>query len=424
MPLHRSPLRALEGFQGNNCASPRVFGAKGDGTTDDRAAIQTTIDYLKTLPGGGTLMIDGMYRVTDTLEMDSRVSVEGVGSAVTSNATSAIYIDHATHSMFNWGAVSSGFGYTNQRISNVLLGAKQANNARVFSQDSSHPLHLLVDNVTYNEGPSFGLLGGGLWSSTSNSCVVFNNCEFSQLPTAPQLVVGNNINDSFTFRNCRFQNPSGANSRLIDMQSGNLFVTGCDFLGGTSPAGGAAGIHTGALANTRAVGNTFRVDLGADVFPAFTWAAGGRLVESGNIYVFDAFGTPTFFGPSMFTLTGVVPKLAEGSRITPRANYHRGDGNSTVTLDDYVEHVNFEALSASTVTFTLPRIFMPGQRFRLTVKNSTGGALTVVFTPYNQVGGTNPNIAAGKYATYEFIASDIVTLATYSWYFISSGYSP
>lgn len=391
---------------------------------DDRTAIQTTIDHLKTLPGGGTLVIDGLYRVSDTLEMDSRVSIEGVGSTITTSTCSALYIDHATHSLLNWGAVSSYFGYTRQRISNVLLAAKQSNNARLFSQDNTHPLQLIVDNVTFNESPSFGLLTGGVWSSALNSTASFSNCEFNSTTTSPQLFVGNNINDNFTFRNCRFQNPTGLNSRLIDMQSGNLFVTGCDFLGGTSPASGAAGIHTGALANTRAVGNTFRVDLGADVFPAFTWAAGGRLVESENIYVFDAFGTPTFFGPSMFTLAGAVPKLAEGSRITPRANYHRGDGNGSVALDDYVEHVNFEALSASTVTFTLPRIFMPGQRFRLTVKNSTGGALTVVFTPYNQVGGTNPNIASGKYATYEFIASDIVTLATYAWYFISSGYSP
>ena len=162
MPIHRSPLRAYSGLQGNNCASPRVYGAKGDGVTDDRVAIQATIDHLKTLPGGGTLLVDGLYRVTDTLEMDSRVSIEGVGSAITSSATSAIYIDHATHSMFNWGTISSGFGYTNQRISNVLLGAKQANNARVFAQDATHPLHLLVDNVTFNEGPSFGLLGDGL----------------------------------------------------------------------------------------------------------------------------------------------------------------------------------------------------------------------------------------------------------------------
>lgn len=426
MPLHLSPLRALGGFQGNNCASPRVFGAKGDGAADDRAAVQATIDHLKTLPSGGVLVIDGQFRVTDTLEMDSRVSIEGVGSTVTASTCSALYIDHATHSLLNWGAVSSSFGYTRQRISNLLFAAKQSNNARLFSQHSTHPLQLIVDNVVFNESPGLGLLGGGLWSSAVNSAVSFSNCEFNQTATAPQLFIGNNSNDNLTLRDCRFQNPTGLNSRLVDMQSGHLFVSGCDFLGGSTPLSGAAALHTGANGNTRAVGNTFRVINGSDVIPSFTWVAGARLVESDNLYLFGDFDTPTEGGHSMFTFqSGSIPKLAAGSRISGRANYHRGEGlGGSADLEDYTEHVSFEVTTLSTVNFVLPRVFMPGQRFRLTVKNSTGGSLAVVFTPSNAIGGTNPNIANGKYATYEFIAVDVVTLNTYVWYFISSGYSP
>lgn len=422
MPLFRSPVRALLGFQGNHCASPKVFGAKGDGTTDDLVPIQNTIDHLKSLTGGGTLVLDGVFRVTNTIEMDSKVSIVGVGSGITNSVSSALYLDHASNSFFHWGSIASGFGYTKQRISNVLLRGLQANSAVVFNHQNNHPLHLVVDNLTFNDSPSFGLLNGNLWNSSVNSRVIFRDCEFNQTPTAPQLLVGNNDEDWLTVDHCRFNVGTNANSRAIDMQVGNLDVLNCDFLAGTTPLSGAAWVHTGAAAMTRATHNKFR-SLTSDVMPSFTWQSGARLVESNNTYhlltgpVIDAVG-------NLFTVSGSVPVLAEGSHISPRPNYHRGDGNATVTLDDYVSHTNFTASGATTVTFTLPRIFASGQRYSLAINNSTGSALTPVFTPWNPIGGTTTNIANGKYAYYEFFAGDPVSLGTISWYHVSTGYSP
>jgi len=399
-----------------------VFGAKGDGTTNDLVAIQNTIDHLKGLTGGGTLILDGIFRVTDTIEMDSKVSIVGVGSDVTSSSSSALLLDHGSNSFFNWGSISSGFGFAKQRISNVLLRALQANSQVVFKHQNNHPLHLVVENLTFNDGSLLGLLNGSLWSSASNSNLIFRDCEFNQTPTAAQVLIGNNTEDWLTIDHCRFNIGTNANSRAIDMQSGHLDVMNCDFLIGTTPLAGAAWIHTGAAGSTRASHNKFR-SLGSDAMPSFTWQAGARLVEVNNTYSISS--GPVIDGTqSLFTVSGSVPKLAEGSRISPRANLHRGDGNGAVTLDDYVAHTNFEATSATTVTFTLPRIFMPGQRYCLTVKNSTGSALTTVFTPSNQIGGTLTNIANGKYAFYEFIAADPVTLGTYAWYHVSTGYSP
>jgi hypothetical protein len=422
MPLHRSPVRTLAGFQGNQCASPRVFGAKGDGTTDDLAAIQATINELKALPGGGTMILDGRFRVSDTIEMDSKVSIEGVGSAVTSDSSSALILNHDSHPFFNWGSIAAGFGFTQQRIKNVLLDAAQANSQPVFNHANNHPLYLIVENLTFNTSPGFGLLNGNLWNSAVNSKLVFRDCEFNQTPVAPQLFVGNGDDDLLTLDHCRFRIGSNANSRAIDMQAGNLDVINCDFLIGSTPQAGAAWIHTGPAGITRASHNKFHSPSN-DIMPSFTWQAGARLVESNNTYNILT-GPIVENSPALFTLSGSVPKLAEGSRISPRANRHRGDGNASVTLDDYVSHTNFEALTATTVTFTMPRIFMPGQHYRLTLKNSTGSSLTTVFTPWNSIGGTITNIASGKYAFYEFIAADSVTLGTYAWYHYNTGYSP
>jgi hypothetical protein len=45
--------------------SVKDFGAIGDGVTDDTAAIQAAVDYLKDTTRGGTLLLPaGTYRVT------------------------------------------------------------------------------------------------------------------------------------------------------------------------------------------------------------------------------------------------------------------------------------------------------------------------------------------------------------------------
>lgn len=55
------------------------FGAKGDGVTDDTAAIQRALDYMGTT-GGGTVLLSkaGRYRITSGLKLPSFVTLEGV----------------------------------------------------------------------------------------------------------------------------------------------------------------------------------------------------------------------------------------------------------------------------------------------------------------------------------------------------------
>lgn len=413
MPLYRSPVSALNGFQGNHHASPRVFGAKADGTTNDLVAIQNTINHLKSLPGGGTLVIDGIYRVTDTIEMDSKVSIAGVGSGITANSSSALLLDHATHSLFNWGSISSGFGYTRQRISNLLLGGLQSNNANVFNHQNNHPLDLVVENITHNEGPSAGLLNGYIWDSAINSKLVFRDCSFNQTVSAPSLFRGNNSDDTLTLDNCRLASASGINSRAVDMQSGRLGVFGCDLLSGGSPAGGAAWLHTGAAGSTRAVGNTFRAFGGA--VPSFTWQAGARLVEGSNTYD----GTSAIFT----LLSGTPAVLAAGSRIEPQLHLRRSSPSALWDLDDYVETFSYEMTGGAALSLTLPKGYVPGQRCRVMLLNSTGGTLTIVFTPNNVIGGSSPNLSSGKSASYDFVFANFLSAGSYSWSLTNSSYN-
>jgi hypothetical protein len=426
MPLYRSPLRALAGFEGNNKVSARVFGAKGDGTTNDLAALQAAVDYIKTLPGGGgTLVLDGLFRITGSLQMDTRVSIEGVGSGMNVNGCSALYIDHNLNSMLVWpAAASTGVGYVRQRISNLLLGAKQANSGTVLSNSTTPKLDLILDNVTFNESPSTGLLTSGLWTPSDNSSLTMNNCIVNVASTVSAALWAPNPQDTITLYNTKFNLPTGYAYRTINMQGGRLNVFGCEFNAGSSPVVASASfVHTGAVASTRAVGNTFR---GFDgVVPAFTWETGARLVESSNSYFFGAIDAPSDAATIGFTKTSGTPAvLNDGSSISTKPYFRRVSTSSTVLVDEYLDILAQECTGSTTVTFTLPRIYMQGQRVQIQIKNSTGAILTPVFSPYNPLGGTVIDIPIGDYAAYDFVAGDIVTAGTFVWYLVGVGASP
>jgi polygalacturonase len=59
------------------CVNVRAYGAKGDGKTDDAAAIQTAIDALTS--GGVVFFPSGVYRVESTVKLKSNVRLIGVG---------------------------------------------------------------------------------------------------------------------------------------------------------------------------------------------------------------------------------------------------------------------------------------------------------------------------------------------------------
>lgn len=63
---------------GRPYVTPADFGARGDGTTDDRAAIQAAIDQC-----GGTLFIPrlaGDYMLSDVLQLPSNITLIGIGN--------------------------------------------------------------------------------------------------------------------------------------------------------------------------------------------------------------------------------------------------------------------------------------------------------------------------------------------------------
>jgi len=60
--------------------SVKDFGAKGDGVTDDTAAIQAAINYANSIGGGSVMFPPALYYTTGTLTLKNNVDLIGVGS--------------------------------------------------------------------------------------------------------------------------------------------------------------------------------------------------------------------------------------------------------------------------------------------------------------------------------------------------------
>lgn len=58
----------------------RSYGALGDGTTDDRAALQAAIDAAAAAGGGTVYLPYGVYRISNTLTLKSKVTLRGAHS--------------------------------------------------------------------------------------------------------------------------------------------------------------------------------------------------------------------------------------------------------------------------------------------------------------------------------------------------------
>ena len=77
----------------NESVSVKDFGAVGDGTTDDTAAIQAAIDAVQTAGGGTVYVPKGQYKTTDVIRITGKVNLIGANrtdvSAIVAHHTGA-----------------------------------------------------------------------------------------------------------------------------------------------------------------------------------------------------------------------------------------------------------------------------------------------------------------------------------------------
>lgn len=353
---------ALAGVTGIvfNVKSP-TYGAAGNGTTDDTAAIQAAITAA-TVSGGTVVFPPGTYRFTATLSMATNVNLQGVGAAA-----SVLKLDHATNHGITWTSATAS---QKSVIAGLGFIRAVAGSGVFVMVDARANLRVLIDECTL-DGFTFNctsrLVGGQSGGYAGMSLEIYRSQLL--LGTGDGVALG-----SGTMRlvACRLRGTTGAFAGTFVQQLGTdgLCVALNDF--DASPVASGAFNY---LFNTRQSANG---QLGIVVANAFVSPTGGTgtvglsdAAEVGNaagsavLFTADVDGTATYSYSSELGRERTYRRVASvvGAYTMP-------DGDGTTVFSQ-----NF----AGNCVMTTPT-FYPGRRGRLYVHNQDGTNRSLVFT--------------------------------------------
>lgn len=218
----------------------KSFGAKGDGTTNDSAAIQSAIAQSVTT-GIPVYLSPGTYLINAALSITANVTIIGAGREdVTLKATNGLN-DYVIK--FNGGV--AGVGIVGARFSDFTIDGNQAQQTAGGGILADGAVQSVFERIKfhncYNWGLKFGPItgagtghhnsavrclfdadaasagiGGGLWVTTSDENWVFA-CDFEQLGGAV--------------------NPGSETAPTMIWQADGLaFIQNCNFVGGRNKA--------------------------------------------------------------------------------------------------------------------------------------------------------------------------------------------
>jgi hypothetical protein len=377
-----------------NVKSP-VYGATGDGVTNDQTAIAAALAAAVAAGGGIVFFPKGTYLIGAAIEWDHRVSVMGVGMGLsvltTNSAANGRLLTWTSGSPQGAPLVISGMAFAstqsntgeqiystvavNMVLERCWLGASTTSTGTVLSIGGASKLRLINSRFTANGSANIA----ATWTSTS-AVVVATGCVFDTVGTtwAGSLVKpsGNSV-----FTDCVFDYTSltAAGTRTIIENlsaSDELTVTGCVFK---------------SLAQT--------VDF------LFT------LLDDALVIVRDNdFGTQA--NSTHYTVTGTL-RAGSFLQLVPKGSATAVLATSA-TFPVASEFVYIDFASTAPSVSHVPVLY-PNQRLEAIIKNSSGGNWGVSFIGGDSIPSTTGTVNAGARRWYYFLATDFVTPGTYLW---------
>lgn len=342
-----------------------LYGAKGDGTTDDTAAIQAACDAAN-VAGGGTVWFPsttGGYKISDGISLGASTNLLGAsvgGTLITQSA-------YASH--FSITTVATGKAFQTF-IRGLRLKSSVANANPVITFSDSN---IVLEQCEIGDGTySTGNLVVNTDNDGSTPCsLTARDCLFSMGSPDGEAIECYLGTVTVTLDACTFVPPATYDNVCVIAQS--ITATNCRFkMSNVTSYGSGIGVVCIQLAaGSCVVNNCVFEDDGASGATTAMYYIGGTLVESGN-----SFGTHASF----VAYGGISPTAALASvklltRETRSITITSNDIALTLPFDQYATiYLIRTANTATPQTFTskYPPV---GSNSRIIVRNTIGAGL-------------------------------------------------
>lgn len=342
-----------------------VYGAVGDDSTDDTAAIQAAIDAANAA-GGGIVWLPGgnTYKCLSAITIKAYVSFWGAG---------------ITSILKYYGTASADF---------ITVNTGSTNNTGITIQD------FLIDA----DGGGSDMTGDALTLGANANGTIVRNVEVTGMAAGASS--GHNGIDGSAAARCTYYDIKSDSNFAIGANSYafNPIITEDIYLQGDN-----AIIFGGSCDNFAMTGGPY------------TWCGnfGTKVGSAGSISTIATGSFIDMAASEIVTATGITT----GRRINHQSPNMRQNANlaspATFTPDANYGY-NYVATSSATITIANPVITRNSRMFLLTIQNSSGGALTVTYGA-NYLGG-DTSIASGKYLNV-ILAFDLTAA---KWFVFSS----
>jgi hypothetical protein len=326
-----------------------LYGAVGDGSTDDTAAIQAAITAANAAGGGIVFIPEGTYKTSSSIALTQVVSLLGAGSTQTIIAQS-----HASNATMSTTTASVKSGQRHF-ISGIYFKATVANTGVVLTSNTN----IVISSCHFGDGTNSQGTLLILNDGTAPNYATVVDCGFS-LGTTGQLAIDNSGAYQFIER-CVFSTPATYTGYVVEGYYST--ISNCRFVTSTTTSGTVSCIG---VYECIASGNDFGASGGATVY-AFNYT-GSWLRETGSV-----------FGTSVTAYYGInnnsyLQSMVLGSRDSRNGTDTSNTTPETVDADQYGSFLfatDGGAVGARTISMTPGPL---GSKFFLTISNGSGNS--------------------------------------------------
>jgi len=211
----------------------KLFGAKGDGISDDWPIIQKAIDKIANNGGGVVYFPAGNYIIKDKTVLIWGKNVKLIGQ----NPSNTTFTKKGSAGW--WGENLSVCGKSKGGKYYGAFGNRSYNSFVIYQGRQIPAQNIQIEKITFTtKNSDISKLANNVSVFNSDN-VHFRNCNFINAPQSNVAVINNTLkskNGLVEFENCKFSNSGAHNFRAISYNQGDIIgnrvvLDNCKFLG-------------------------------------------------------------------------------------------------------------------------------------------------------------------------------------------------